>query len=129
MSSVSFALALRPSSSRPRGPNVTFAFACVATAPAPASAQGTTLPTLKNREATATPTSPVTGSRATIENVATDDWQLSPSWSPDGGWVAFTSENASGQPLLIARADGSEIKAVPGGFRYSGQPEWGNESE
>ena len=61
--------------------------------------------------------------------IATDDWQLSPSWSPDGGWVAFTSENASGQPLLIARADGSEIKAVPGGFRYSGQPEWGSEPE
>ncbi len=51
--------------------------------------------------------------------------QFSPSWSPDGDWVAFTSENASGQPLLIARTDGSDVRRVPGAFRYSGQPDWG----
>ena len=39
-------------------------------APTPASAHGTTAPTAKYREATATPRSPVTGSKATIENVA-----------------------------------------------------------
>src|SRR5688500_13204166 len=39
-------------------------------APIPASAHGTTAPTAKYRDATATPRSPVTGSIATIENVA-----------------------------------------------------------
>src|SRR5512142_741121 len=46
-----------------------FASACVATAPAPARAHGTTEPTARNFEATATPRSPVSGSRATIEKV------------------------------------------------------------
>src|SRR4051812_38514661 len=69
--SVSSAVAPRCSSSSPRGPNATFAFACVATAPALALAYGTTLPTLKNRDATATPSSFVFGSRATMEKVAT----------------------------------------------------------
>ena len=50
--------------------------------------------------------------------------QFSPSWSPDGAWVAFTSENISGQPLLIARIDGSDVREVPGSFRFSGQPDW-----
>ena len=44
---------------------------CVATAPTPASAQGTTEPTENQWLCTATPSSPVAGSRATIEYVAT----------------------------------------------------------
>ena len=47
-----------------------FAEACVATAPTPAFAHGTTVPTAKKRLATATPTSPVAGSVAAMENVA-----------------------------------------------------------
>jgi len=43
----------------------------VATAPTPAFAHGTTAPTAKKRDATPTPHSPVPGSRATMENVAT----------------------------------------------------------
>jgi hypothetical protein len=46
-----------------------FADDWVATAPTPALAQGTTVPTAKKRLATATPTSPVAGSAAAIENV------------------------------------------------------------
>lgn len=45
--------------------------------------------------------------------------------SPDGAWVAFTWENVSGQPLLIARTNGSDVRQVPGAFRFSGQPDWG----
>jgi len=41
----------------------------VATAPTPARAHGTTAPTDRNLEATATPHSPVAGSAATMENV------------------------------------------------------------
>ena len=68
--SASSAVAPRAIRSRPFGPNDVFADACVATAPTPALAHGTTVPTAKNRLATATPTSPVAGSAAAIENVA-----------------------------------------------------------
>src|SRR6188474_268255 len=44
---------------------------CVATAPMPASAQATIGPTENQCDCTATPNSPVAGSRATIENVCT----------------------------------------------------------
>src|SRR5436190_11362147 len=57
--------------SRPRGPYVTFAKLCVAMAPTPAFANGTTTPTPSTFDATATPHSFVSGSRATIENVFT----------------------------------------------------------
>ena len=40
---------------------------CVATAPTPASAQGTVEPTENQCDCTATPSSPVSGSRATME--------------------------------------------------------------
>jgi hypothetical protein len=68
--SASSAVAPRAIRSSPLGPNEVFAEACVATAPTPAFAHGTTVPTAKNRLATATPTSPVAGSAAAIENVA-----------------------------------------------------------
>ena len=42
---------------------------CVATAPTPASAQATFEPTENQCDCTATPNSPVSGSRATIEKV------------------------------------------------------------
>ena len=51
----------------PSGPNVTFANDWVATAPTPAEAHGTTAPTARNLDCTATPRSPVAGSSATME--------------------------------------------------------------
>jgi hypothetical protein len=50
---------------------VKFANACVATAPTPARAQGTTEPTARNLDWTATPKAPVSGSQAMREKVAT----------------------------------------------------------
>src|SRR5713101_4658962 len=44
---------------------------CVATTPTPASAQVTSAPTANQCDCTATPISPVVGSRATMENVCT----------------------------------------------------------
>ena len=43
----------------------------MATAPTPAFAHGTTAPTAKNFDCTAIPSSPVSGSNPTMENVAT----------------------------------------------------------
>ena len=59
----------RPARSRssPRGPIVTSASAWVATAPASAAAHGTSAPTARNFDWTATPISPRAGSAATME--------------------------------------------------------------
>src|SRR5690242_7815632 len=57
------------SSARPFGPYDGSANAWVAIAPTPGSAHVTRLPTENQCDCTATPRSPVTGSRATIENV------------------------------------------------------------
>src|SRR5438093_1586057 len=53
----------------PDGPKVVLPAACVAMAPTSASAQGTTEPTAKNRDCTATPRSPLAGSKPTMEKV------------------------------------------------------------
>src|SRR5574341_521199 len=58
--------ARRSSSSWPYSVRV---LACVATAPTPARTHGTPFPTHATRVVTATPTSPVAGSTAAIENV------------------------------------------------------------
>ena len=61
------ALAPPSISSSPRGPYEISALAWVATAPTPGRAQGTIGPTENQCDCTATPSSPVAGSRATIE--------------------------------------------------------------
>ena len=58
-------------SARPSGPYRTLAYDWVAIAPTPARAHGTTDPTARNLDWTATPRSPVTPSRATMEYVTT----------------------------------------------------------
>src|SRR3954471_9278302 len=68
-STVSVAVAPAASSASPSGPYATFANDWVATAPTPARAHGTTAPTARNFDCTATARSPVAASRATIENV------------------------------------------------------------
>ncbi len=68
ISAATTSLAERParSSSRPIGPNEMLTDAWVAMAPTPASAHGTTGPTLRKCDCTATPKRPVAGSRATM---------------------------------------------------------------
>ena len=43
-----------------------------------------------------------------------------PTWSPDGQWVAWSSARAGNPDLWIARADGSDARAVTS----SGEAEW-----
>src|SRR4029077_5549932 len=58
-----------PSSSSPRQPYRRSVNDCVAIAPTPGRAHGTAAPVLNACDCTATPSSPVEGSRATIEYV------------------------------------------------------------
>ena len=68
----------------------------VATAPTPASAQAHAAPALNARDCTATPSSPVSGSRATIEYVT------STMMHHPGRSAAFRSQSVSARRSAIA---------------------------
>lgn len=69
-------------------------------------------------------TMPVSGGKATplMTDIA---WQMQPRFSPDGKYIAFTSDENGGDNLWIMRADGSEAKAVTTEtFRLLNSPAW-----
>jgi len=47
-----------------------------------------------------------------------------PVWSPDGTWIAFTSNAPSGRGIHIVRADGSEHRALPHALPWNRWPRW-----
>ncbi|SEL48739.1 Imidazolonepropionase [Colwellia chukchiensis] len=52
-------------------------------------------------------------------------WQMQPRFSPDGQYIAFTSDEDGGDNLWIMKADGSEGKAVSSeSFRLLNSPAW-----
>lgn len=52
-------------------------------------------------------------------------WDMQPRFSPDGKWIAFTSDRAGGDNLWIMKADGSDAKAVTAeDFRLLNSPVW-----
>ena len=69
-------------------------------------------------------TMPATGGEATplMTDIA---WQMQPRYSPDGKYIAFTSDEDGGDNLWIMKADGSEAKAVTTEtFRLLNSPAW-----
>src|SRR5579885_1692230 len=104
MRRLSASCGLRPAArwSRPSGPKAVLAQACVATAPMPARAQGTTAPTAMNLLCTATPSSPVAVSHATIENVATIGRIVRPSLHTRRGRI-LTLHTAKAVGFLLRR--------------------------
>ena len=69
-------------------------------------------------------TMPVSGGKATplMTDIA---WQMQPRFSPDGKYIAFTSDENGGDNLWIMKADGSEAKAVTTEtFRLLNSPAW-----
>ncbi|WP_206486454.1 amidohydrolase family protein [Thalassotalea sp. G2M2-11] len=69
-------------------------------------------------------TLPISGGEATA--LMTDiAWQMQPRFSPDGQYIAFTSDEDGGDNLWIMKADGSEGKAVTKEtFRLLNSPTW-----
>jgi imidazolonepropionase-like amidohydrolase/Tol biopolymer transport system component len=52
-------------------------------------------------------------------------WQMQPRFSPDGQYIAFTSDEDGGDNLWIMKADGSDAKAVTSEtFRLLNSPAW-----
>ena len=69
-------------------------------------------------------TMPTSGGKATplMTDIA---WQMQPKFSPDGKYIAFTSDEDGGDNLWIMKADGSEKKAVTNEtFRLLNSPAW-----
>ena len=57
-------------------------------------------------------------------------WDMQPRYSPDGKWIAFTSDRSGGDNLWIMNRDGSEPKQVSKEtFRLVTQPAWTPDSE
>ncbi len=69
-------------------------------------------------------TMPIEGgeARAIQSGVA---WQMQPRYSPDGQWIAFTSDAGGGDNVWVAKKDGSEARQVTKeSFRLLNSPTW-----
>ncbi|MEO8197757.1 MAG: amidohydrolase family protein [Thermoanaerobaculia bacterium] len=57
-------------------------------------------------------------------------WDMQPRFSPDGQWIAFTSDRAGGDNIWIMKRDGSEPKQVSKeSFRLVNSPAWSPDGE
>jgi imidazolonepropionase-like amidohydrolase/Tol biopolymer transport system component len=74
-------------------------------------------------------TMPITGGKARL---LTKDigWQMQPVFSPDGQYIAYTSDEAGGDNIWIMKADGTEARAVTSEtFRLLNSPAWSPDGE
>ncbi len=57
-------------------------------------------------------------------------WDMQPRFSPDGQWIAFTSDRGGGDNVWIVRRDGSDARAVTKEtFRLLNSPVWSPDGE
>jgi Tol biopolymer transport system component/imidazolonepropionase-like amidohydrolase len=65
--------------------------------------------------------------RALTDEVA---WNMQPRFSPDGRWIAFTSDRGGGDNLWIMDREGSDLRQVTDeSFRLLNGPAWSPDSE
>lgn len=72
---------------------------------------------------------PITGgeARPILSGVA---WEMQPKYSPDGRYIAFTSDRGGGDNIWIVDRDGSNPRQVTDeSFRLISQPEWTPDSQ
>ncbi|NRQ42432.1 PD40 domain-containing protein [Rheinheimera sp. YQF-2] len=74
-------------------------------------------------------TMPVSGGKATLLS-GDIGWQMQPTFSPDGKYIAYTSDEGGGDNIWLMNADGSEPRAVTNEtFRLLNSPAWSPDGE
>src|SRR5436190_6702751 len=74
-------------------------------------------------------TIPVTGGEAKALTTGIE-WDMQPRYSPNGKWIAFTSDRAGGDNIWIMNRDGSDPQQVTKEtFRLLNEPNWSPDSE
>jgi imidazolonepropionase-like amidohydrolase/Tol biopolymer transport system component len=57
-------------------------------------------------------------------------WNMQPAYSPDGEWIAFTSDRSGGDNIWIMRRDGSDVRQITReSFRLMNGPAWTPDSQ
>ncbi|MCL1125364.1 amidohydrolase family protein [Shewanella surugensis] len=72
---------------------------------------------------------PITGGKAKVlaSGIA---WQMQPTYSPDGKWIAFTSDEDGGDNIWLMKADGSDKHPVTTEtFQLLNSPAWSPDSK
>ncbi len=74
-------------------------------------------------------TLPISGGKARL--LSKDiGWQMQPVFSPDGQYIAYTSDEGGGDNIWVMKADGSEPRAVTNEtFRLLNSPAWSPDGE
>lgn len=65
------------------------------------------------------------GSQLTRLTYLNKAWNLHPSWSPDGQWIAFQSDRHGNDQIYKVRADGSSEIRITTTFDPYHEPSWG----
>ncbi len=65
-----------------------------------------------------------TGGAAPVQLTRAKKSSSSPSWSPDGKWLAFVSDRSDKRQLYLIRPDGGEARALTSGDEGVGSFEW-----
>jgi imidazolonepropionase-like amidohydrolase/Tol biopolymer transport system component len=74
-------------------------------------------------------TIPISGGEAKALTTGIE-WDMQPRYSPNGKWIAFTSDRAGGDNVWIMNRDGSDPKQVTKeSFRLLNSPSWSSDSE